>query len=60
MDLFPALGGGGAFAVLQGHPLGPAGAVGRDFFPDGFGEQVSQVPAVADLHRARQGPADRF
>ena len=30
----------------------------RDFLADGLGQQVPQVPAVADLHRAGQGPAD--
>ena len=31
-----------------------------DFLPYGFAEAVPQVPAVADLHRARQCLADRL
>ena len=61
MDLLPALQrGGGALTFLPGHARCPAGAMGRDFLPDGLGQQVPQMPAVADLHRAGQGPADRL
>jgi hypothetical protein len=31
-----------------------------DFFADGLGKVVPQVPAVADLDRVRQGSADRL
>ena len=59
VDLLPALEGGrGALAVLQGHALRPAGGMRRDFLPDSLGQQVPQVPAVTDLHRAGQSPAD--
>ena len=62
VDLLPALAGGGGLCPLgRGRArCGPAGAVRGDFFADGLGEVVPQVPAVADLDRVGQGSADRL
>jgi hypothetical protein len=50
MGLLPALEGPlGAPAYQERGRAGPAGAVRRDFLPDGLAEAVPQVPAVADL-----------
>jgi hypothetical protein len=60
-DLLPALQGGlGPLAGLERPGLRPAGGVRGDFLPRGLTEAVPKVPAVADLHRAGQYPADRL
>jgi hypothetical protein len=50
----------GALAGLQRGCPGPAAAVRGDFLLDSFGQAVPQMPAVADLDRAGQCPADRL
>lgn len=62
MDFVPAL-AGGLLADAAGPGRvdgGPAGSVGADLGQDFAAKVPPQMPAVADLHRVRQGPADRL
>lgn len=62
MHLLPAFAGRGGALAFAGWwaDFAPAHAVGGDFLEYGLGEVVPQVPAIRDLHRGGQRPADRF
>lgn len=62
MNLLPALArGGGPHPFFRRRTaLAPAERVRADLLHHGLGQVVPDMPAIIDLHRVRQGPANRL